>query len=85
MVLNHLIQTVITWNPPPRKMGGGILLGLGGPYIFTFSGGLSQIGGLKFSTLFQGDNRVFSTGGMEVPLPHWSKITCPSQQEKSPC
>ena len=60
-----LIQNPIMESP--QEDGGTIFLGLGGSQIFTYNwrGGLSQMGGLKFSTLLGDNNKVFSTGGME--------------------
>ena len=54
----------------PKEDGGQFYGALGDLKVSSTSGGLSQMEGFKVFHTFGGDNRIFSTGGIEgVPPP----------------
>ena len=65
-------------HPTPRKMGGQFYWAFGDLNFHLPLGGHSQMGGLKFFTLFLGETTGFSLlggwGGVS-PQAHWPKIT----------
>ena len=86
IIFEFSLQNLLTWLSvhtnvshrilPLRRWGGGKeFYWAWGTLNFHLSlGGLSQMGGLKLSTFFWGDNRVFSPWGMEgVPHPPLAK------------